>query len=141
MQNIEILTKPSSVRATAKALAGTLHFPAATQKVGRTNIRGSFSCGTFQLEGADVPLFLSPQFVPPLNAQGQPSSAPWVCPFWLVTGAPETSPELANMALRSERVQVGGLSVEVPILVNKRTLQAGDELSWTRESAKKQRKA
>ena len=132
MQSIELLTKPSSVRATATAAKGTLHFPAATQRVQRTSTRGSFCCGTFQLEGEGVPLFLSPQFVPPTNAQGQPSSAPWVCPFWMITGAEEQSLGEANMVLRSERVEVGGFTVEVPVLVNARRLEPGEELSWRR---------
>ena len=73
MQSIELLTKPSSVRATAAAAKGTLHFPAATQRVQRTSTRGSFCCGTFQLEGEGVPLFLSPQFAPLRTPRGSPA--------------------------------------------------------------------
>ena len=50
----------------------------------------------------------------------------------MITGAEEQSLGEANMVLRSERVEVGGFTVEVPVLVNARRLEPGEELSWRR---------
>ena len=73
-------------------------------------------------------------FTPPVGADGQASKNPWVSIFWLVNNA--NVKKDANLALKCLVHSVNDTQVRVPILVNSKPIQNGEEFLWDKASAK-----
>ena len=89
---------------------------------------GKFDIG----QAATQALFLSPQFAAPLDKDGTPAKAAWVCPFFMVRDAGANAK--VNLAFKVLRHEVAGREVRVPLLVNIKALDAGDELLYDKNS-------
>ena len=133
-KDIELFVKPNMVRVQVPIKTGCLMLAPATTRIDRRESASvRLEVGKFDLGGSKPePLFIAPQFAPPINPSGQPNKDPFVCIFWQVANAP-TKPK-ANMSLKCLIYEVNGVSVRVPILVNTKDLAAGDEFVWEKAS-------
>ena len=133
--NIDVFTKPCMVRAGADIPTGALMIAPATTRVERKDVAHSINVGRFELGGGKAePLFIAPMFIPPVAADGQASKNQWVSIFWLVNNA--NVKKDANLALKCLVHSVNDTQVRVPILVNSKPIQNGEELLWDKASAK-----
>ena len=126
IQHIEVLQHPLSVQVKNTVKAKALYLVAASTRLDKKQPKEGACVGTFDTIGGE--LFVLPQFVAPLDKDGNASKLPCVCPFWAVASCKKEDD--ANMDLVYEPVKVHTLTVQVPVLTNKRELKAGTELCW-----------
>ena len=133
IDGLEVLQHPLSVRTNRGFKAGELQLIPATQRVERKPGEKGLVVGKFDLGGEEqTKLYIQPQFVTPMNSQGEKNKAPWVVPFWIVTSAEEKD---ANMTFTHIKKEVEGYTIYVPMLKNLKPLTSGTELKWNRKSA------
>ena len=132
VDKLELLQNPTSVLTTDEFKIGGLQLVPASQRIERKQGDKGLPVGKFSIGGDLTKLYITPQFVPPMNAQGEANKAAWVAPFWLVT---QTDDNDANMKLTFAKRVVHDYVVYVPILKNNKRLAIGDELKWNNQAA------
>ena len=126
---IDLFLKPSMARASVAMKAGSLMLAPASTRIDRRDSASAICVGKFDIGGSKPePLFITPQFMAPLNANGEPNKQPFVRIFWQVANAP--TKQTANMSLKCLIYEVNDVPVRVPVLVNSKDIAAGDELLW-----------
>ena len=134
-KGLDMFAKPTMVRANVAINAGSLMLAPATTRIERRDSATAICVGRYDLGSAKPePLFISPQFMAPLNSTGEPNKNPFVCHFWQLSNA--ASKKDANMVLKCLIREVAGVQVRVPILVNSNDLSPGDELFWDKNTGK-----
>ena len=133
-KDLDIFVKPIAVRASVRVKSGQLMLAPATTHILRKGSQSSIAVGKFDL-GGDKPeaLFITAQFAAPLTSDGEPSKAPFVCPFWQI--ASTQSKQKANMQLKCFHHAIHDIKVRVPILVNTKDIEPNEELVWDKASA------
>ena len=127
--NIELYTLPNQARTkVAIKPKGELVLVAASQRIDQKASAGSVGLGEYEIvQGLQpVKLFLAPQTVLPLDADGKIKPNAWVAPFWFVEST--TQEEEVNMELQFVTEFIGGFSVKVPVLNNIKKLKEMDVL-------------
>ena len=132
VDKLDLLQNPTSVLTTHDFKTGELQLVPASQRIERKQGDKGLPVGKFSIGGDDTKLYIMPQFVPPMNAQGEKNKSAWVAPFWLVT---PTDANEANMTLTFVKRDVHGYIVYVPILKNSKRLAIGDQLKWDEKAA------
>ena len=80
------------------------------------------------------PLYIAPQFINPLNANGKQNNSAWVCPFWHIAASQKG--QKPHLVLRVLHCETACIAVRLPVLVNSKLLAAHDELRWDKAIAK-----
>ena len=132
-EHVELFSNPNMVRSKSTLKEGDLMLAPATMRIDRKETLGAICVGKFDIEFGPEPIFISPQFGAPLNKDGFPNKNAWVSPFFLARDAPKNK---ANMSLTIFVYDVDAMEVRVPVLVNTKPLEVGDELVWEKASAK-----
>ena len=120
------------VTVTKSYKANELFVVAASQKFDVTCTTGCIGLGEFTVGTTTKELYVSKQFVPPLDGKGELNKAPWVSPFWLVRQV--RAAKDATMHLMHVPVEVAQHKIFVPMLTNQKALKSGDELTVLRWS-------
>jgi hypothetical protein len=133
---VELLVKPHMVKVTQAFDIGQFALAPASTRIDKKESTGAaLCCGKFDLGAAHLePLFISPMFVPPLGQNGEVNKNPWVCAMFHVPGSQKDG--RPNLGVKCCPHMVGTVEVKIPILVNIKPLQKGDELSWDKSTAK-----
>ena len=132
VENLEVLQHPSAVKTKVAFKACELRLVAASTRLDRkSGTKDSVCCGTFDIIKSDM--FLLPHFSSPMKSDGEANKQPWVCPFWIVASCKEERE--SNMDLIYEKVSVNNIEVSVPILTNKKDLDAGVQLKWVKKAS------
>ena len=133
--DLELFTKPASVRTRSRLEVGELFLAPATQRFASKDVHGAIALGKYDL-GGDSPdiLFLLPHFVQPISANGKVNAAPWVCPFWHCNAA--SPPSMANLALKAFEVTIAEHVIKIPVLTNTNVIEAEGELLWDKGEGK-----
>ena len=128
VEHLEVLQHPLTVKVKAAFKAKTLRLVAASCRLDRKSTKDSICVGNFDLIESEV--HMNSHFVSPMVKDGEAAKSPWVCPFWAVT----TCKDNGNMDLINEKVNVHGIDVLVPILINTSDLKPNTELTWVKKS-------
>ena len=131
-KHLKIFINPFMVILAKGFKAGSLHIVAASSRVDKTAASGSIGLGKFDIGGEQKHYYLLKHFVPPIDSKGELNKLAWVAPFWLVKQVDAQSD--ANMEIVFTQVQINGITVQLPSLVNKHDMKADTELSalkWT----------
>ena len=120
---VRVLQNPDTVVASADFKAKELVLVAGAQTVSKKGTNTSISIGMYKMNDKDVELFLQPA--------GVNLKSGWVSPFWSVQQAAEP-----NLVLNFKEIDVGGVKVRVPILVNQKKVRKGDVLNWCKDPVK-----
>ena len=121
VKHLQLLQHPTTVKVKQAFKNGELILPAASMKIEKKAGKASLDVG--------LNLFAAPHFAQPLEKSGEPNKSAWVVPFWLVDESSEP-----NMQMRHEEVDVMGMTVFVPVLVNKGPLKSGATLTWDKNA-------
>jgi hypothetical protein len=130
---VSVHVNPNTVKTVSPVKAGTLRIVAASQRLGHKTGTNYIPLGTFSVAG-DKPWWLQPHIALPMTKAGE-SKNPFVSPFWFVKN--EDNPKAANMVFEWVAVKIAEFTVHVPTMVNKKDLQAGDELTWCAKTCNK----
>ena len=136
-ESIRILQNPTCVKTTRAVAKGSLVLVPCTERIdkvvqGKTS-KGALELGSYTIDKFTFEVQALPQFVPPLNKDGEQNKTPWVCPFWLV-GEPDGAVR-GNMQMHFETVQVHDLEIKVPVLTNNKKLTVNEHLLWNKSDA------
>ena len=113
----------SQVTANVNFRKGQLQLVAASLKVDTKEcplLLGSFDC----CGALDVSFYMHPHLVS--NSSTSSTARPWVVPFWYVQST--DCEDDTNVQLQFKKIERGGLTVQIPMLVNHVPIQGGERI-------------
>ena len=127
MELIQVFANPTTVKAARNLMPNELQLVAASQRVDKKHAETSIPLGEFKVSPENhMELFLLPHFVPPTSSTGDANKAPFNSPFWCVKSS--DTAKGANVVVTWNVVEVGGITVNVPVLTNRSAMKEGEEL-------------